>query len=71
MANNDSNKTSEAPGEVRNNFQIVILVLVALVVIALVGGFIWAVFLRPERMIEEAVLPALHTGSYWFSVVSS
>ena len=67
MANNDSDKTSEAPGEVRNNFQIIVLILVALVVIALVGGFIWAVFLRPERMIEEAVLPVFQIGHSWFA----
>ena len=71
MANNDSDRPSEAPGEVRNNFRIVILILVALVVIALVGGFIWGVFLRPERMIEESALPVLQMGSEWFLVISS
>lgn len=52
-------KTSKAPGEVRNNLQVVVRILVALIVIIVVGGFLWALFRRPERVIENSQhLPA-------------
>ena len=49
-------KVSKAPGEVRNNLQVVVRVLVALIIVVIVGGFLWALFLRPERVIENAQL---------------
>ena len=51
-----NDKVSKAPGEVRNNLQVVVRVLVALIIVVIVGGFLWALFLRPERVIENAQL---------------
>lgn len=50
-------KTSKAPGEVRNNLQVVVRILVALIIVIVVGGFLWALFRRPERVIENSQRP--------------
>ncbi len=56
----ETDKVSKAPGEVRNNLQVVVRILVALIIVVVVGGFLWALFLRPERVIENSqVLPTL------------
>jgi len=43
---NNIDPDSKAPGEVRSNIQVVVRVLLAIVIVALVGGTIWALVSR-------------------------
>lgn len=47
-------KNKEAPGEVRSNTQVVTRILLLVVILVVVGGFLLALFRRPERVLDEA-----------------
>ena len=43
---NQTNPESKAPGELRSNLQIVLRIALALLLVALLGGLVWAVLRR-------------------------
>lgn len=57
MDEDERNGRRRGARELRSPIQVVVRVLLALVIAAVLAGFVWALLRRPERTIEAAEAP--------------